>query len=196
MTDEIMSYLKGLGNLLITIQVTAENNAAFTLAEGIEKATDLILAQSSSGHKIIFIGNGGSAAIASHQAMDYWRNGGMPAIAFNDSSLLTCISNDFGYQQVFAKPIEMFAQAGDVLIAISSSGRSENILNGVRAARDKGGKVITMSGFAPDNPLRRAGSLNFYVPSLSYGYVEISHLTLSHCILDFIVAKGLQPHRS
>ena len=56
---------------------------------------------------MIFIGNGGSAAIASHQAVDYWKNGGMRAIAFNDASLLTCISNDFGYPQVFEKPIEM-----------------------------------------------------------------------------------------
>jgi len=139
---------------------------------------------------VIFIGNGGSAATASHQAIDYWKNGGMRAVAFNDASLLTCVSNDFGYQHVFEKPMEMFADAGDVLFAISSSGRSENILRGVAAATIKGCHVVTMSGFAPDNPLRRAGYLNFYVPSQSYGYVEITHLSLCHCIVDCIVDEA------
>lgn len=113
----------------------------------------------------------------------------MRAICFNDSSLLTCISNDFGYQYVFEKPIEMFAEKGDVLVAISSSGKSENILRGADAAKNKGCHVITMSGFKPDNPLRSRGELNFYVPSDSYGYVEITHLTLCHCVVDTIVDR-------
>ncbi len=81
----------------------------------------------------------------------------------------------------------MLAEGEDVLVAISSSGRSENILRGVEAARGKGCEVITMSGFTSDNPLRKTGRLNFYVPSDSYGYVEISHLTLCHCILDMMM---------
>ena len=83
----------------------------------------------------------------------------------------------------------MFADSGDILMAISSSGRSENILLGVEAAKRKGCKVITMSGFSPDTPLRSMGDLNFYVPSDSYGYVEITHLTLCHCILDAIISR-------
>jgi D-sedoheptulose 7-phosphate isomerase len=113
----------------------------------------------------------------------------MRAIAFNDSSLLTCVSNDFGYPQVFAKPFEMFADAGDVLVAISSSGRSENILLAVNMAKEKACKVITMAGFSDDTPLRFAGDLNFYVPSDTYGHVEIVHLTLCHCILDTIISR-------
>lgn len=112
----------------------------------------------------------------------------MRAIAFNDSSLLTCISNDFGYPHVFAKPVEMFAEAGDILLAISSSGRSENILLAVGTAKEKGCKIITMSGFSADTPLRSVGDLNFYVPSHSYGHVEIVHLSLCHCILDTIIS--------
>jgi D-sedoheptulose 7-phosphate isomerase len=142
----------------------------------------------------MFIGNGGSAAIASHQAVDFWKNGGVRAIAFNDTSLLTCIGNDYGFAQVFEKPVEMFADAGDVLIAISSSGRSENILRGARAARERGCHVVTLSGFAADNPLRALGHLNFYAPGQGYGLVEITHLSICHAICDAIVdLRGAAP---
>src|SRR3989338_10846589 len=106
----------------------------------------MLLALKGSAHKVILIGNGGSAAIASHEALDFWRGSGIPAISFNDPAHLTCIANDFGYEHVFSRPIEIFAQKGDILIAISSSGRSENILKGVQAARQKGCYVITLSG--------------------------------------------------
>jgi len=185
--DKIFSYFEKLGKLLLTIQATDRDGVLLELPTGIDKAIELVVSRASFGRKVIFIGNGGSAAIASHQAMDCWRNGCIRAIAFNDPSLLTCISNDFGYQYVFEKPIEMFADVDDILIAISSSGRSENILRGVGAAKRKGCPIITMSGFNPDNPLRSTGNINFYVPSHSYGYVEISHLSLCHYIVDIII---------
>src|SRR5207247_6061407 len=128
--------------------------------------------------------------------VDYWRTGGMRAVAFNDSALLTCISSDFGYAQVFERPIEMFGDAGDVLVAVSSSGRSENIVRAARIARAKGCRVITMSGFDRENALRRLGDLNFYVASKSYGHVEVTHLSLSHCLLDTIVAIHGSPPRA
>lgn len=187
MGDKIFSYFEKLGKLLLTIQATDRDGVLLELPTGIDKAIELVVSRASFGRKVIFIGNGGSAAIASHQAMDCWRNGCIRAIAFNDPSLLTCISNDFGYQYVFEKPIEMFADVDDILIAISSSGRSENILRGVGAAKRKGCPIITMSGFNPDNPLRSTGNINFYVPSHSYGYVEISHLSLCHYIVDIII---------
>lgn len=140
------------------------------------------------GDKLIFIGNGGSAAIASHMAIDYAKNGGMRATAFNDPSFLTCLGNDLGFENVFAKPIDMLGAAGDMLIAISSSGNSPNILNGVAAARAKGMTVVTLSGFAADNKLRRLGDLNVYVPSPLYGLVEVSHLAFLHAVLD--IAMG------
>jgi len=135
-------------------------------------------------NKIIIIGNGGSASIASHIATDFLKNAAIPALAFNDSSLLTCLGNDLGYENVFAKPIAIITQRGDILLAISSSGKSANILNGVDAALKKGCFVITLSGFTENNPLRKKGSLNFYVPSNSYGYVEIAHLAICHLIAD------------
>lgn len=110
-------------------------------------------------------------------------------MAFNDIALLTAVSNDFGYQHVFEKPITMFAEPEDILFAISSSGRSENILRGVQAARQKGCSVISLSGFDNDNPLRSLGELNFYVPWPRYGPVEVIHHSICHGILDVIMTK-------
>jgi D-sedoheptulose 7-phosphate isomerase len=179
-----MSFLADLTSSRQGVVVTGSGGASMPLQEGLGGTVDLVEEVCAAGNKLIFIGNGGSAAIASHQAVDYWKNGGLTALAFNDASLLTCISNDFGYERVFAEPIGRFAHEGDVLVAISSSGQSPNILRGVEAARKVGCHVITFSGFDASNPLRGAGDLNFYVPSYSYGIVEITHLSLLHAILE------------
>ena len=165
-------------------QVEVTGGSPLSLEEGLTWALERMIGCCQKGNKLIFIGNGGSAAIASHQAVDYWKNGGLPAVTFNDSSLLTCISNDYGYERVFAEPIRQFAKSGDLLIAISSSGKSANILKGVEAARQAGCGVLTLSGFNPSNPLRSLGDINFFVPSDSYGIVEITHLTLLHAMLE------------
>lgn len=157
---------------------------SFSFADGIDQCVQLILAAQQAGKKVMMVGNGGSAGITSHLAVDFWKNGKIKATAFNDSSLLTCISNDYSFQDVFAKPIEMFGEAGDVLIAISSSGSSANILNAVTAAEKNGCSVITLSGFAVDNKLRKIGDVNFFVPAFSYGFVEVLHTHIIHCMLD------------
>ncbi|MBI2526500.1 MAG: SIS domain-containing protein [Candidatus Rokubacteria bacterium] len=183
-----LQSLVGLAGLLTRIEATDASGAPLALDEGLARAVDIVRTQTAAGRKVIFIGNGGSAAIASHQAVDYWKNGGMRAVAFNDPSLLTCVSNDFGYPHVFEKPIEMFADAGDVLVAISSSGKSENILRGAEAAGRTPCRIITLSGFQADNPLRRLGELNFWSPSSSYGHVEITHHAICHAVVDAITA--------
>jgi D-sedoheptulose 7-phosphate isomerase len=180
-------YYLGLEELLKSLDVTDKQQRHRGLYKGVVEAAELIKMQTDCGRKVVFIGNGASAAISSHQATDFWKSGGMKAVAFNDASGLTCISNDFGYEHVFEKPIEMFVDSGDVLVAISSSGRSRNILLGVQTALAKDAKVITLSGFAQDNPLRKLGEINFYVPSMCYGHVEILHHSICHCLLDTIV---------
>lgn len=162
----------------------SNQSSSLNYSDAVTEALRFILAAQDKNAKVIMIGNGGSAGIASHMAVDYWKNGNIRSTAFNDSSLLTCVSNDYSYEEVFAKPIEMFADAGDILFAISSSGSSKNILNGVKAAIDKGCKVVTFSGFNPENPLRTLGDVNFYVPAFSYGFVEILHNLIIHEILD------------
>lgn len=136
------------------------------------------------GRKVIFIGNGGSAAIASHMAVDWTKNGPIRAVAFNDAATLTCLSNDHGYPNVFAKQLEYYAQTGDLVVIISSSGKSPNVLAAARAANALGLDSVRLSGMDPENELRRGGRLNFYVPSGDYGLVELTHLCLLHAIVS------------
>lgn len=154
--------------------------------DGLEKILDTIVNHSKLGKKLIFIGNGGSAGIASHTAIDYSKNGGVRSICFNEGALLTCLSNDYGYERVFEKAIEIYADQGDILIAISSSGESKNILNAVELAKEKKCIVITLSGFSYNNNLRRVGDFNIYVPSSKYGYVELAHQIILHSLVDFL----------
>lgn len=136
--------------------------------------------------KVIVIGNGGSAAIASHAANDFCKNDNIKAVCFSDYSYITCMANDFGYECVYEKGMEMFADEGDILIAISSSGNSENITRAAIKAKEKGCTVITLSGFKNNNKLRYLGDINIYVPKEHYGYVELSHQIILHMITDTI----------
>lgn len=138
--------------------------------------------------RLFFIGNGGSAAIASHMAIDFLKTGGFAAMCFNDGAALTCLANDLGYEHVFRLPLERHANPGDLLFAISSSGRSVNILDAAQWAAAVGVFTVTLSGFAPDNPLRAIGNNNIYVPSMKYGTVEIAHLAILHALLDDLKA--------
>ena len=161
---------------------------SFAPDEALDKAYRIISTTSKAGGKVIIIGNGGSAGIASHISVDFWKNGGVKSIAFNDPSLLTCLANDMGVENIFAVPVATFAEKNDTLLAISSSGKSPNIIKAAQVARDKGCRVITMSGFKPGNPLRKLGDINFYVPSTGYGFVETAHSALCHCLVDCAIA--------
>jgi len=183
----IENHQRNFINLIESIKVADGKGDEMDTYVGFEAVCGVVKRQTDIGGKIISIGNGGSAVIASHTAIDFWKNGRMPAIAFNDGALLTCIGNDFGYEHVFEKPIEFFARNEDVLFAVSSSGRSENILRGVQAAQSKGCCVVTLSGFDADNPPRSMGTYNFYAPSHEYGAVEVAHQYVCHCILDVII---------
>lgn len=134
--------------------------------------------------RVFFIGNGGSAAIAGHMAVDWLKAGGFAAMCFNDGAALTCITNDLGYENVFRVPLELHARPGDMLFAMSSSGRSTNIILAAAWAASSGVFTVTLSGFKPNNQLRETGNENIYVPSTSYGTVEIAHLAILHAVLD------------
>ena len=181
------AYARTLSAGLRGASVTAASGARISLPEGLRRALAIVRKSGTRG-TIWFVGNGGSASHCSHMSVDFWKNGGLRAAAFNDTSLLTCLGNDYGYRHVFERSLRTFARPGDALIAISSSGRSENILRAAAEARRRGVGVLTFTGFRPDNPLRRKGDLNFYVDSGDYGPVEIVHLALIHCILDAHIA--------
>jgi len=185
-----MDYFKKLGQHISNIEIYDNRGKPISLGEAIAISVKTIANLDKKENKIILIGNGGSASIASHIATDLLKNRNIPAITFNEPSLITCISNDLGYENVFAKPVGLLAKRKDILLAISSSGKSKNILNAVKIAKDKGCFLITMSGFERQNPLRRMGDINFYVPSSSYGFVEIIHLAICHCIADSLMGKN------
>lgn len=135
---------------------------------------------------IILLGNGGSNAITGHIAQDYTKALGKRAICFCDSSRLTCYANDYGWENAYTKFLEQFVQPDSLVILISSSGNSQNILN---AAEFCAGKysMITLSGFEPDNKLRtkyhNISELHFYIPSKDYGIVECLHEIILHSVI-------------
>ncbi|MDD3296583.1 MAG: SIS domain-containing protein [Candidatus Omnitrophica bacterium] len=139
---------------------------------------------------IYLVGNGGSSAIAEHMAIDLTKNAGLRAMAISGSPMLTTFSNDFGYEKVFQKAIEHFGNSQDILIAISSGGTSRNIINACAAAKDKGMKIITFSGFDRNNPLSKEGDFNFWVNSRAFGYVELIHNLILHYINDAIIGSA------
>ncbi|MCR9191775.1 MAG: SIS domain-containing protein [Gammaproteobacteria bacterium] len=189
MEQWINNYFNKLCDLQLNTSTTIQNGQDITLADGFNYFIQFVQNMSQKRGKLLFIGNGGSAGIASHLAIDYSKNGHIPALTFSDPSALTCLSNDLGYEQVFAKQIEFHAQNTDILFAISSSGNSSNILNAVKSARMLNCTVVTLSGFDSDNHLRQLGDLNFYIPDTAYGFVEVSHLALGHALLDYIIQE-------
>ena len=192
MREQLNRYFGTLAELLRGAEVTDRASNTLPLDAGCEWVRKAAHDTHDSGNKIMFVGNGGSAGIASHLAIDFSKNGGLRALAFNDPSALTCLGNDLGYENVFAKQLEFHARPGDLLIAISSSGRSPNILAAVRTARTRDCKVATFSGFTAENELRRMGDINFFIRSREYGFVEVAHLALCHAVLDIDMGWGRQ----
>ena len=125
--------------------------------------------------KIILFGNGGSAAMASHLSVDLTKACKIRAINFNEADLITCFSNDYGYENWVSEALNFYADKKDLVVCISSSGKSLNILNGAKKAKKMGCRVITFSGFNKNNPLRKLGHLNFWINSKSYNIVEMVH---------------------
>lgn len=139
------------------------------------------------GGKVFIIGNGGSAAIASHAAIDLTKAANIPAITFNESSLLTCFANDYGYEYWVEKALEFYANRNDLVILISSSGQSKNILNGAKKTKKMGVRLVTFSGFSVKNPLKEMGDINLWINSSKFNFVEIVHQNWILSIIDFII---------
>jgi D-sedoheptulose 7-phosphate isomerase len=144
------------------------------------------------GGIIYFIGNGASASMASHISADLAKNAHLHTQVFNDLSLITALANDLCYEEVFAEPLRWHMKNGDMLVAISSSGQSANILCAAQEARNLDGLVVTLSAMKPDNPLRLSGTFNFYVPAATYGLAETSHAAILHFWVDQMVEIAQQ----
>ena len=183
------AYLCGIARVFERIEVSGLGGDVLPLDDGIAQAVDMLVAVKAAGLKTLLIGNGGSAAIVSHMHNDLCKSVGVRAMVFNEAPLLMALANDDGYHTVFHQPVGLWADAGDLLIAVSSSGESENIVKAARLARERRCRVLTFSGFKPTNRLRSIGDLNVYVPDPGYGYVEMTHSVVGHCITDLAAAR-------
>ena len=177
-------YLTAVSSGLRDLTITDATGAALTPEDGFRRWIEMTRDIQARGQGVYVIGNGASAAMASHMAADACKNGGLRAQAFNDPSLLTATSNDLAYEQVFSVPLARFGRAGDLLITISSSGRSPNIVRALESARAMRLRIVTLSGKDADNPSRGFGDVNFYVPSSRYGWIESAHQVIVHYWLD------------
>lgn len=145
----------------------------------------------SNGKSIFFIGNGASCSMASHFAADFTKNGGIRSYSCNEGTLLTCFNNDFSYESAYLEIIKRYMNEDDALFAISSSGKSENIINAADFVNNyyTGNPVITMSGFSKDNPLRQKGKYNLFLEVEDYGFVESGHAYYLHLLIDLFIQR-------
>ncbi len=185
----IRSWKQGideLHKLLAGLCFSNEKGVALAVEEAFALWRDMTLLLREANRTIYLVGNGASASMASHFAADLAKNGRLHTEVFSDLSLITAISNDMSYEQVFAEPLRRRGQPGDMLVAISSSGRSPNILAAVEVARQLGLTLVTLSAMKPDNPLRGKGVLNAYVAADNYGMAETCHAAILHHWMDLV----------
>lgn len=178
--------------MLGSCEVTRKNGSAYELETAIAEACKQLAGVRDSGRSLYLVGNGGSAGVASHAMTDFFNVAKLRATTLHDLSLLTCMANDYGYENAFARMLAQMVRPGDVVITISSSGNSMNIRNAALQTQLNHGIVITFSGFKSENPLRAMGEINFWLDSCDYGLVEIGHQFILHNISDRFGA-GLFP---
>ena len=154
----------------------------------LSSATQLLHETRERDGKVILVGNGGSAAMASHVSVDLTKVAGLRAVNFNEADLITCLANDYGYEHWVEKALEFYADPNDLIVLISSSGKSSNIVNGASQAKQMKLALITFTGFAADNPLRKLGDLNFWADSQAYNVVEMTHHVWLLSLVDKLVA--------
>jgi len=143
--------------------------------------------------KILIFGNGGSSAIASHVSVDLTKNARIRTVNFNEADLITCFSNDYGYEKWVEKSVDFYADKNDILVLISSSGKSKNMLNACKAAKRKKIKVISFTGHTKKNPLSQIVDLSLWVDSKAYNFVENTHQIWLLTICDLIIGKREYP---
>lgn len=149
----------------------------------INKSVELIKLTKDRNNKNYIVGNGGSSSIASHVSIDFTKVAKVPSFTFNNANLITCFANDYDYEQWVTEAIKAYCLKDDLMILISSSGTSKNIVNAAEHCNKNNIKLITLSGFHSNNPLTKLGNVNFHIDSNDYNFIEMTH----HIILVSIV---------
>ena len=173
----IQKYLKDFSDLILRSN---------EIIDSLIQIKDALVTASKNGKKSIIIGNGGSASIASHVCVDLTKICKVRSVNFNEANLLTCFSNDYGYEHWAQKALSFYADKGDVLICISSSGKSNNIINAAKYAKKIGCKIITLTGFSSKNKLKKLGHVNLWLDSKNYNFIEMTHQTWLLSVVDFL----------
>ncbi len=162
--------------------------------EKIEASGDIMVSAISGGHTIFSCGNGGSMSDAMHFAEELtgrFRNNrkGLPAIAISDPTHITCVGNDYGFDYIFSRYVEASAKAGDVLLAISTSGNSTNVINAARLAKEKGMKVIALTGKS-GGELAEIADVELRAPHNGYSdRIQEIHIKIIHVLIQYIESK-------
>lgn len=169
------NFFEEINNLLNQSDISSLDKIAKTLSSLKKK------------NKVIIFGNGGSAAISSHVSVDLTKNAKVRSINFNEADLLTCFANDYGYEKVFSKSLEFYADRGDVVIIVSCSGRSKNLLEAAKICKKKKILLYTFTGFSKSNPLKKMGNINLWVNSKAYNIIENIHQIWLLSIVDKII---------
>lgn len=183
-------YINELIEMLESVEVWCGTSQEISDYDyGIELLIEMFTRHKETDSQVFFVGNGGSSAIASHMTADFMKNGGMNTYSLYDNAVTTCMGNDYGYEHIFARPIDFLAREGDLLVAISSSGKSQNIINAIEIAQKKKVEIITFTGFEPNNKVKKMGILNVYVPCKRYGIVESIHNLILQQIVDMIMER-------
>ena len=144
-----------------------------------------------SNSKIIFAGNGASASIAAHGATDFTKQGKIRSITFNEANLITCLSNDYGYENWIKEALKFYSNTGDLIVLISVSGESENTIEAAKHAKSAGNSVVTFTGKSENNTLKNLGDLNFWVDSHAYNIVECIHMIWITSVVDAVIGKAV-----
>jgi D-sedoheptulose 7-phosphate isomerase len=177
-------YLKTLSMALSSTEVFDRAGLSQTIDSSLDGLVEAVRRTQKSNHCLWFAGNGASAAMSSHMALDFSKNARVRSLALNDAASLTAIGNDLGFEHIFGQPLQWHGVKGDGLVLVSSSGTSPNMLAAAEVGRQKGMWIVTLTGLNEDNPLRRLGDLNYFIDARSYGIVECSHQVLLHMWLD------------
>ena len=155
----------------------------------IDKSVELILDCKKNNGKVYVVGNGGSSSIASHISVDFAKVANVPSDTFNNANLITCFANDYGHDNWVKEAIKAYTNKNDILILISSSGTSKNIVNAAQYCKQSKIPLITLSGFRADNPLAELGNINIHVPSNKYNLIEMAHHIILVSIVDIFAEK-------
>tara|TARA_B100001059_G_C17783545_1_gene555703 strand:- start:587 stop:1135 length:549 start_codon:yes stop_codon:yes gene_type:complete len=141
------------------------------------------------GGKVYIAGNGGSSSIASHVSVDFAKVARVQSDTFNNTNLITCFANDYGHDNWISEAMKAYTNKDDIIILISSSGTSKNIVNAASHCNKNNTPLITLSGFKNDNPLSKLGNINIHIESENYNFIEMSHHIILVAIVDIFAQK-------